>query len=175
MPPPTLACPTCHKRFFKSSLAIHAKKCKAHFEKSHVNCPDCELTCSKELFRKHECDPGLKKRVKERRERERAQAKRAAEEKRKLEKATKKANQEANAVCGSCGLSKKVMMEEVEQEWRQRQKIKLQALLPSFQNNIAPTCDECETKKSVGFCVDCEQNMCQDCSERIHNKGARKR
>eukprot|EP00347_Sterkiella_histriomuscorum_P015661 403356177 len=34
-------------------------------------------------------------------------------------------------------------------------------------------CSECEEKNSQGYCADCEQFMCNDCSKLIHNKGAR--
>lgn len=36
-------------------------------------------------------------------------------------------------------------------------------------------CGECEENDAKGYCHDCEQSMCEECSKNIHNKGARKR
>ena len=34
-------------------------------------------------------------------------------------------------------------------------------------------CEECEDGEATLFCKSCEQNLCQECDTRIHNKGKR--
>jgi hypothetical protein len=35
------------------------------------------------------------------------------------------------------------------------------------------TCDECDTATAINYCKACDQDLCQTCDTKIHNKGKR--